>query len=109
MFREYPASGRQKLFFSTDFIERPASAIMQPLTHVNGVGDLMTYICKEEDFTLPIFKVIDLRAERNETELHAEAKAPEMAAEKALGLNLVRAGNPRHLVCRVYWKDEVNT
>ena len=55
---------------------------------------------------MPIFRVIDLRTEVIEAELHAEAKSPEMAAEKALGLKLVRAGNPRNLVCRVYWQDE---
>ena len=58
---------------------------------------------------MPIFRVIDLRTEVIEAELHAEAKSPEMAAEKALGLKLVRAGNPRNLVCRVYWQDEANT
>lgn len=58
---------------------------------------------------MPIFRVIDLRSEVLAQELHAEAKSPEMAAEKALGMKLVRAGNPRNLVCRVYWQDATNT
>ncbi|SMQ63363.1 hypothetical protein SAMN06295905_0802 [Devosia lucknowensis] len=58
---------------------------------------------------MPSFRIIDLRSGTISPELHAEAKSPEMAAETALGLKLVRAGHPRNLVCRVYWQDANNT
>ncbi|MBJ3785502.1 hypothetical protein [Devosia sediminis] len=58
---------------------------------------------------MPSFKIIDLRSGIIEPEVHTEARSPEMAAEQALGLKLVRAGNPRNLVCRVYWQEATNT
>lgn len=57
------------------------------------------------DTTLPTFRIIDLRSGTIEPELHTEARSPEEAAEHVLGLQLVRAGHPRNLVCRVYWQD----
>lgn len=57
---------------------------------------------------MPTFRIVDLRADVVESEIHAEARSPETAAEKALGLKLVRAGNPRNLICRVYWEDAPN-
>lgn len=58
---------------------------------------------------MPSFRIIDLRTPTVEAELHADAKSPELAAEHALGLKLVRAGHPRNLVCRVYWQEATNT
>jgi len=52
---------------------------------------------------LPEFRVIDLRTAVIEPEAAVEAKSPEEAAEKALGIKALRSGVPKHLVCRVYW------
>lgn len=54
---------------------------------------------------MPEFRVIDLRANTIVPEIKVEAKSPEEAAEKALGVMLVRSGLPKTLACRVYWTE----
>ena len=49
------------------------------------------------------FKVVDLREPPLPVSL-IDHMTPEGAAATALRLNLVRAGSPARLVCKVYWR-----
>lgn len=51
------------------------------------------------------YQVIDLRSAIIDPEpIMIEAASPEKAAEKALGIHLVRSGALKDLVARVYWQ-----
>ena len=50
------------------------------------------------------YRVIDMRNGMTGRELSVEADTPEQAGQIALKEKLMRSGNPRFLVCRVYWQ-----
>ncbi|WEK05799.1 MAG: hypothetical protein P0Y65_05955 [Candidatus Devosia phytovorans] len=51
------------------------------------------------------YQVIDLRSAIIDPEpVKVEAGSPEKAAEKVLGIHLVRSGARKDLVARVYWQ-----
>lgn len=52
------------------------------------------------------FQVIDLRSNLiNSETIKVRAATPELAAQEALGLHLVRSGAKKDLVARVYWQN----
>ncbi|QYO78878.1 hypothetical protein [Devosia salina] len=55
------------------------------------------------------FRIIDLRTGIIEPEVTVKSISPEKAAEEALGVQVVRSGKPKHLVCRIYWTTNGTT
>lgn len=58
---------------------------------------------------MPTFRIVDLRQDDPKSEILVDARIPEHAAERALGMKLGRSGRPQNLVCRVYWADDKDT
>jgi hypothetical protein len=50
------------------------------------------------------YRVVDLTGDEPWPEHYVRARSPEVAAEKALGLTLVRSGRRSALAAKVYWE-----
>jgi hypothetical protein len=55
---------------------------------------------------MPMFRVVDLRSTTITPEYTIEENSPERAAEIALGTSVIRNGDRKNLVCRVYWQSK---
>lgn len=53
------------------------------------------------------FRVVDIRTEEPWAEHTIVARTPYEAAQLTLGLDLVKAGLPPNLVCKVYWSEQL--